>query len=116
LNSYWKNWRGHIVVSPEGKRYKQGVKLRALTEQVFPTTEPVAITVTVFRKAARGDADNFLKCLLDSLQGVAYVNDSQIRELHVFLQEDPSDPRVIVWVDPLVITTSKPVKKRKVAK
>jgi hypothetical protein len=45
--------------------------------------------------------DKRLGVLLDSLQGVAYENDSQIVELHATRSDaDPKHPRVVVTLRP----------------
>lgn len=46
----------------------------------------MAITL-YFKKAARGDIDNYTKTILDALQGVAYPNDRYIKSLQVSLLE-----------------------------
>ncbi len=101
LNAYWKpNGFGGIRVTDEGKAYKQGVKLRALTEGLRkPLACPVVVSMTVYRAAKRGDLDNFQKCLLDSLNGVAWVDDSQIVEIHARREDDKLNPRVEVRIE-----------------
>lgn len=54
----------------------------------------VAINVSVFRPAKRGDLDNYLKIMLDALEGVLYENDNQITEIHAFRYDDKDNPRV----------------------
>lgn len=98
LNDYWKNWHGRIVVSNKGRRYRLGALVRAKSQGARALTGEVCVSLTFYRKARRGDIDGGLKCLLDSLQGVAYVNDSQIRELHALQLEDRANPRVSVTV------------------
>lgn len=96
---------------------KQGYRLRALTAELFPHLEPVAMHLTFFLK--RKDmvrSWEYADKVREALVGTLYKTSDQVREGNTVFHEDPSDPRVMVWVDPLVITTSKPVKKRKVAK
>jgi len=98
LNRYYRHWRGRTVISSEGRAYKLGALVRAKSQGMPVLEGEVSLSVTFFRKARRGDIDGGLKCLLDSLQGVAYRNDSQIRELHALQLEDPKNPRVRVTV------------------
>lgn len=101
-NRYWRYWRGRVVPSPEAEKYKTGVKLRALTLGLRkPLSCPVCVSVTVYRKRKAGDIDGFLKVSLDAAQGVLYVNDSQIAELHALRLEDPSNPRLVLNVEPM---------------
>lgn len=98
-NDYWRVWRGRAVVSTEARRYKQGAKLRALTQGMRPLDGPVCVSVVVYRKRKAGDLDNSLKVLLDALKGVAYEDDGQVVELHARRCDDPSNPRVEVRVE-----------------
>ncbi len=99
-NSYWKMWRGRMVVSAEARRYKQGVKLRALTEgHRKPLAGPVVLTVTFYRARKAGDLSNRLKIMEDALEGIAFLNDSQIVEIHAHRLEDPDRPRMEVRIE-----------------
>ncbi len=67
----------------------------------LPFKGRVALTVRLFRPIKRGDIDNPLKALFDSLIGRpdeehcgAWVDDSQVCELHLFMGDDKDDPRV----------------------
>ena len=67
----------------------------------LPFAGPVSLTIRTFRPMKRGDIDNPLKALFDSLIGRpeedhrgAWVDDSQVCELHVFRFDDKEDPRV----------------------
>lgn len=89
-------WRGRMVVSNEARAYKAQVGWIAKERQVKPLAGAVSLTVRVFRPQKRGDLDNTLKVLGDALQGIAYANDKQIRELHAYLGDDSKRPRVEV--------------------
>jgi Holliday junction resolvase RusA-like endonuclease len=55
---------------------------------------PVALFCTLYRPRRAGDADNALKALLDALNGLLWVDDSQIEELHLWRRDDKARPRV----------------------
>lgn len=94
-NRYWRVAHNRIIVTNEAKAYKEKVfyKLRHIFE---PLRKDIAINVTVFRKYRRGDLDNFLKIMLDALEGIVYLNDSQIVEIHAFRDDDKDNPHVKV--------------------
>lgn len=94
-NRYWRKFNNRMVLSKEADEYKLAVYW-AIRERGIPTllTGPVTVTVEVYRKRRAGDLDNKLKCLLDAIQGVLIVNDSQVVELHAYLDDDPKNPRV----------------------
>lgn len=100
-NRYWSlDRRGFIRVSDEARKYKQGVKLRALTEGLRkPLAGPVVASVVVYRARRAGDLDNSLKVLLDALNGICFEDDSQVVEIHARREDDPSNPRVVITVE-----------------
>jgi Holliday junction resolvase RusA-like endonuclease len=59
----------------------------------------VGIMVDLYLKNDR-DIDSSTKALLDCLQGIAYSNDSQIKELLVRKFKDTANPRLEVIVNP----------------
>ena len=97
-NRYWRMFKGHMVVSAEAKAYKTQVAwiARAAGAQLMDGT--LSLSVDVYRAQRRGDLDNFLKILSDSLQGIIYENDSQIVEIHARLFDDKKNPRAMVSI------------------
>ncbi len=68
--------------------------------QITPTNQDVLMAITWFRARKAGDIDGILKTLMDSLQGVAYKNDSQVKELFVKVMDcDPKNPRVEIGIE-----------------
>ena len=106
-NHYWrdcvKQTRGGKAYvqrykTAEAREYQAAVANRARLHVVEPLTGPVTLTVTWFRKIRRGDLDNRLKVLLDAMNGVLYVDDDQVVEIHAFRKDDRLNPRVEVEV------------------
>ncbi len=92
-----------MVKSATARAYQEAVALLCLKYgvgrggPVFPKPVRVRLTLTWYRpRTSRGDLDNRLKILLDSLQGALYANDRQIRELHVYEQDGGDRGRVVV--------------------
>ena len=97
-NRYWRTYRGRTVVSADAKTYKQGVWLQAQHAGMRPFSGPVAVYLHVYRARRSGDLDNYAKVTLDALRGVAYNDDAQIVELHLWRHEDKAAPRVEVEI------------------
>lgn len=101
-----------FFLTPEARRFIGAVQGHA--RKVTPITKGfVEVVALVYRgekrgKLQRGDLHNYEKVLFDSLQGVAYRNDSQIRRSTMELREDRLNPRVEV-----MITEFQPPKKPK---
>ena len=97
-NVYWRYTSTGVYVSEAAENYKAGVKLRAQIQRLVPFGGEVAMYVHVYRAQRRGDLDNFAKILGDALNGVAYHDDSQVTELHMWRHDDKANPRVEVEV------------------
>lgn len=98
-NQYWRNYGGRMVVSDKAKDYKVSVSVAVSELQTRAVTGNVAVHILVYRPRKAGDLDNSLKILIDSLRGIAYVDDSQIVAIHAYRYEDKQNPRVVVTVE-----------------
>jgi crossover junction endodeoxyribonuclease RusA len=97
-NTIWRNYRGVTVTSQEAQAYKNTVGWLAREAGVVMLAGDVVFSVDIFRPRQVGDLDNRLKLLLDSLNGVAWNDDSQIVEIHARRFDDKRNPRVEVTV------------------
>jgi Holliday junction resolvase RusA-like endonuclease len=67
-----------------------------------PLKGEVRMHVTLyFGTKRRADWDNFHKLSCDALNGIAYEDDSQIRQVTVALADDQQKPRIKIAVAPL---------------
>lgn len=111
-NRYWRNFRGRPVVSKEAKDYRREIALRTHQNGLYaPIDGPVRVDATLHPKKPLKpskseprciDIDNALKVMLDALQGIAYENDSQVREIHIKRGEPVEGGALIVTVAPRV--------------
>lgn len=100
-NVYWRAWKGRMLVSREARAYKAGVLARCkLMRLGKPLTGAVALFVRVYRPRRVGDLGNRLKVLEDALQGIAFEDDDQVIEVHMWREDDKENPRVEVTVEP----------------
>lgn len=96
LNHYYRAVRGKVVVSEKGKDYRKRLWDSHGYGHHLPLLGLVAVKrLTFFAK--NQDIDAGFKALFDALQGIAWLDDRQIRiiervELH--LDEGEVDPRV----------------------
>lgn len=98
VNHYYRTFNGRVVISAAGKAYKDRAGWLARAAQAELLTGDVCLTAHVYRPQKRGDLDNISKCLLDSLNGIAYADDSQIVEMHLYRHDDKLNPRVEVTI------------------
>lgn len=99
-NNYWRMGNNRIHRTKEATTYINQVQ-KACSDAHLP--EPlkgeIKVTVEVYRPAKRGDLDNSLKVLLDSLRGCAYDDDRQIVEIHAHRHDNPADPCVVITIE-----------------
>lgn len=86
MNRIWHpgvNKKGQLRIyrSKEVKQYKHdlGWLVKAAGVRCIDGDAMVAVVCFIYR--AKGDVDNYAKVLLDSLQGVFYENDRQVRTI-----------------------------------
>jgi crossover junction endodeoxyribonuclease RusA len=91
-NRYWRIWNNRVVVTEEAKAYKQAVFFRL--REYEPLRGDVAVNFTVFRPSKRGDLDNYIKVMFDALNGLVWLDDMQVVEIHSFRTDDKNNPRV----------------------
>lgn len=100
-NALYATVRGRRVKTKAARVYHEQAASIARRLGATRFTGPVSVRLDVFRPAKRGDLDNTLKSLLDSMTGIVWDDDSQVAEIHARRHEDKVNPRVEVEVNPL---------------
>lgn len=102
VNHYWRNFKGRVLISREGRDYREAVRWALLAQRVVRQVGRLAVEVDVYPPDnRRRDLDNTQKGLLDSLaHGGAYSDDSQIDQLVLTRCEVTRGGRVVVRIKP----------------
>lgn len=95
-----------FVLSKAAREYKARTKKLLQQHTAAPLTGSVALTLNVYRPRAVGDTDNSVKLTQDALTGVAFVDDEQVTQLHVYRHDDKKNPRVEIKVT--ILSTTRP--------
>jgi len=102
-------WRTRVIIprkgpafastycSGEATKFKATVKKSYLMEK--PIKSPVILSIDIYRPRKSGDLSNRLKVLEDALCGIAYVDDKQVRGIHMTLHDDKENPRAEIVVE-----------------
>jgi crossover junction endodeoxyribonuclease RusA len=96
--------RGHVFTPHRTGRYEGVVRLHAQAAASRARWRPskgtrYAVSIlAVFGDARRRDLDNVCKSVTDALNGVAYLDDSEVDEVHMVRALDRARPRVEVRV------------------
>ena len=89
-----------MYMTAEGKNIKEAYQWEAKSQwKGKPLSGNVSLSAHFFFKTKRRrDLDNQNKLILDALTGIAYEDDSQISELHLFRGYDNANPRIEVAI------------------
>jgi crossover junction endodeoxyribonuclease RusA len=99
LNSYYRSYKGRVVISSDGKNYRTIV---FALSRGFSSLGSKRLAVSVFANPPdkrKRDLDNLLKSLLDALEHAGlFDDDSQIDCLKIFRGKPIKDGQVIVSI------------------
>jgi crossover junction endodeoxyribonuclease RusA len=102
-NRYWRVARGRPYLSADAKAYKLEVRAIAIRAGIrglpFPQGQPVRVTLRWYRSRRAGDLDNRAKVALDALNGVLWLDDKQVIELHLYRYDRPGDGALYATVE-----------------
>jgi Holliday junction resolvase RusA-like endonuclease len=101
LNHYYKHVGNKVLISKEGRQYREVVVNRIKAAGIKMITGRVEVAIQLYPPdRRRRDADNSLKCLLDAFTaGGIYEDDSQIYFLSIEkLEPMPPDGLAVVKV------------------
>lgn len=99
----------YIYTPPKTKEYEELVGWTAKAAGCRPIEGPVEVELWCYTKG-RADVDNLSKSILDGLNGVAFDDDSQVVDLHVYKRKVKTDERVEIMIreaGPWTITATK---------
>jgi Holliday junction resolvase RusA-like endonuclease len=96
-----------FALTPEAKAFRDTVAIMARGQTLVPLTSTernnirYALTATVFLGGgARGDGDNYWKCIADSLVYAGVIHsDARVRRWHIEVEDgDRQNPRTLIVV------------------
>lgn len=103
VNRYWRSVRGRVLISAEGRAYREASLWIARAARLAPFgTEQIRVSIAAYLPDAhRRDADNLFKAPLDALAHAGvYADDSQIRKLSIELCGiDRDNPRLEITLE-----------------
>jgi crossover junction endodeoxyribonuclease RusA len=101
--NHYLGHRGHTVYRTEkANDYREIVGWILNDMEIDPSTNPLVVTIRAFRPRKAGDIDGILKVALDAMNKLAYQDDKQIIELHVFRGDDKHNPRLEVEINEVI--------------
>jgi len=89
----------HTYTPRRTREFQDDVGWAAKVARVKPRNGKIAVTLHFY--GCKGDADNLAKSVLDALNGIAYRDDRQVVELHVFVERDEIPARTEIVITPM---------------
>lgn len=108
-NRYWRIANNRVYASAEAKAYKKEAALAAKFAGFrFPASGPIEVGVCLHPKQTKSgeasktriDLDNCLKVALDALNGIAWVDDSQITAITAMLADAKPNGGLTIFLKP----------------
>tara|TARA_R110000787_G_C13165936_1_gene420144 strand:+ start:186 stop:590 length:405 start_codon:yes stop_codon:yes gene_type:complete len=95
-NSGYRTSKRGMYKTKELNAFQQAI--RDAAQEMWGDTEPDkdskwCVDIVYYYPSARNDIDGALKPTLDAMEGIVYVNDSQVVMLSVEKKKDKDDPR-----------------------
>lgn len=85
------------IKSQKALNYVASFKLQAQQQLGEIWEDDVSVTIHIYYASRRPDLDESV--ILDCLQDVAYRNDRQVKEKHIYWHLDRENPRAIIEVE-----------------
>lgn len=88
--------RPAFIKSAKANDYAKSLQQQARTQIDAPTAEDVRVEMVIYYASRRPDLDESV--ILDALQGIAYLNDRQVRQREVYWGLDKENPRAVIRI------------------
>lgn len=98
-NNLYRNTGRGRVKTETCKAFHNTVHALALQARIKPVSGEVHLTLHVYRPQKRGDLDNTIKVIQDSLTGLAWGDDEQVVEIRAYRHDDKKNPRAEVTIE-----------------
>jgi crossover junction endodeoxyribonuclease RusA len=98
-NHYLVHTRRGVFRTAAANDYREVVGWALVAMDIEPLHGSLAVTIRAYRPRKSGDIDGILKVSLDAMNKLAYLDDKQIVELHVYRGDDKHDPRLEVEIN-----------------
>jgi Holliday junction resolvase RusA-like endonuclease len=104
-NDWHRVYQGILRLTPLAREYKASLASAVLVAELplFPESVELAMTIRWYRSRYGGDVDKRGAVLIDALQGIAYVDDSQLADYRIVREDtDPERARMEIVLAPVL--------------
>ena len=101
VNHYWRVFRNRAILSSEGRQYR--TRVCSMLAGAQPLLGHLRVKVDAYPPDnRRRDIENVLKALLDAMEhGGVYMDDNQVKDLHIVWRGKAPNGRVEVEIEPM---------------
>jgi Holliday junction resolvase RusA-like endonuclease len=94
LNRLYRMSGKRVFKNSIAKSFQMQCFIAAHKIRLKPVAYDVELDIVWYRARRNGDIDSILKCLLDALETIIYVNDSQVVKISIYKTYDKENPRL----------------------
>lgn len=102
VNHYLRHAGHSVYRTKEANDYREIVEWILHDMEVDPLQGALKVSIIIYRPRKAGDIDGILKVSLDAMNKLAYEDDKQIIELHVYRRDDKHNPRLEVEINEVI--------------
>lgn len=99
VNHYMRHVGHSHYRTKEANDYREIVEWILHDMEVDPLQGALRVEIVAYRPRKAGDIDGILKVSLDAMNKLAYEDDKQIVELHVYRRDDKHNPRLEIEIN-----------------
>lgn len=101
VNNYWRSVAGRVLISREGRAYRESVCWLVPRSTLGPRTGPLKVQIEAWMPdKRRRDLDNLCKAPLDALTAASvWEDDSQIVDLRITKHVGVKPGKLRIWVE-----------------
>jgi Holliday junction resolvase RusA-like endonuclease len=82
-NTYYRNFRGRMVLSKQGREFKKCMHERCSKRQLGRVKGQVRVNIDIrFKDKRHRDLDNHFKAIFDAFKNVLFDDDVEVAEIH----------------------------------
>ena len=82
-NTYYRNFRGRMVLSKQGRDFKKAMQERCSKLRLGKIKGQVRVGIDIrFKDKRRRDLDNHFKAIFDAFKNVLFDDDVEVGEIH----------------------------------
>ena len=98
VNKYYRSWKGRVLISKDGKEFKNELELHLTNYQKILGKIKLNI-ILHFKDKRKRDVDNYAKVLIDCLKNKLFEDDDMIYKLYMEKHIGYGENKIEIYVN-----------------